>query len=231
VIFDRKAIRETRYHAKNSGNIEKIGQPSRFMIISNANEAHVTVQMESTMSIWFSETEFRRSGVLSLGVHMDVDGEASIAEERMTLNVAFMNEIKEDFDFRETLNSVYYRLNCQPGISPHVAAKELADLRDQLETYFAMEEFYGYFQQAATKNPGVNHKAEMLRSDHESLFLQLNQLVDLAEQIVYRECSKQVTIRHLAEELDSFCAALADHEQDEMELMMRLHNEEFGVGD
>ena len=183
------------------------------------------------MSIWFSETEFRQSGVLSLGVHMDVDGEAAVAEDRITLNVAFMSEIKEDFDFRETLNSVYYRLNDQPPLSPRVAAKELAELRDQLETYFAMEEFYGYFQQAATKNPGVTNKAELLRSDHESLFLQMNELVDLAEQIVYRECSKKVTVRDLAEELDSFCRALAHHEQDEMELMMRLHNEDIGVGD
>lgn len=183
------------------------------------------------MSIWFSETEFRRSGVLSLGVHMGVDGEAEIAEDQVTLNVAFMSEIKEDFDFRETLNTVYHRINGSQPISPRDAAKELAGLRDQLETYFAMEEFYGYFQQAATTNPGVNHKADLLRGDHESLFLQLNELVDLAEQIVYRECSKQVTIRDLAEQLDSFCEALADHEQDEMELMMRLHNEVFGVGD
>ena len=183
------------------------------------------------MSIWFSETEFRQSGVLSLGVHMDVDHEAALADQSMTLNVAFMTEIKEDFDFRETLNNVYYRLNDEPSISARDAAKELAALRDQLETYFAMEEFYGYFQQSAISNPGVSHQADVLRSDHESLFLQLSELVDLAEQIVYRECSKQITIRDLAIQLDSFCQALADHEQDEMVLMMRLHNEEFGVGD
>ena len=62
------------------------------------------------MSIWFSETEFRKSGVLSLGVHMDVDHEAAEADKRVTLNVAFMSEIKEDFDFRETLNNVYLSL-------------------------------------------------------------------------------------------------------------------------
>lgn len=183
------------------------------------------------MSIWFSETEFRQSGVLSLGVHMDVDREAAVAEERMTLNVAFMSEIKEDFDFRETLNNVYYRLNDPETISPRDAAKELATLRDQLETYFAMEEFYGYFQQSAISNPAVNHQADVLRNDHEALFLKLSNLVDLAEQIVYQECSKKITTLDLAVELDSFCQALADHEQDEMELMMRLHNEEFGVGD
>jgi len=185
---------------------------------------------ESTVSIWFSETEFRRSGVLSLGVHMDVDYQAAVAQERITLNVAFMHEIKEEFDFRETLNNVYYRLNTKTAISPRDAAKELATLRDQLETYFAMEEFYGYFQQSAISNPRVNHQADLLRNDHETLFLQLSNLVDLAEQIVYRECSKKITTLDLAVELDSFCQALADHEQDEMELMMRLHNEEFGVG-
>ena len=183
------------------------------------------------MSIWFSETEFRQSGVLSLGVHMDVDREAAAADERMTLNVAFMSEIKEDFDFRETLNNVYYRINEKPALSARDAARDLANLRDQLETYFALEEFFGYFQQSAISNPGVSHQADVLRSDHESLFLQLSELVDLAEQIVYRECSKQITIGDLALQLDTFCEALADHEQEEMELMMRLHNEEFGVGD
>ena len=183
------------------------------------------------MSTWFSETEFRHSGALSLGVHIGVDGEAAVAEDSVTLNVAFMSEIKEDFDFRETLNNVYFRLNDQPTISPRDAAKELATLRDQLETYFAMEEFYGYFQQSATTNHRVNRQADLLRSDHESLFLQLNELVDLAEQIVYGECSKKVTISDLTKELDSFCQALADHEQDEMGLMMRLHNEDIGVGD
>jgi len=183
------------------------------------------------VSIWFSETEFRKSGVLSLGVHMDVDHEATDAEKRVTLNVAFMSEIKEDFDFRQTLNDVYHRLNEEPTISARDAAKELATLRDQLETYFAMEEFYGYFQQSAISNHGVNHQADVLRNDHESLFLQLSELVDLAEQIVYRECSSQITVRDLALQLDSFCQALADHEQDEMELMMRLHNEVIGVGD
>ena len=162
---------------------------------------------------------------------MEVDGEAAVAEESVTLNVAFMSEIKEDFDFRETLNNVYHRLNDRTAdLGTRRRERTGDDLRDQLETYFAMEEFYGYFQQSSTSNHRVNRQADLLRSDHESLFLQLNELVDLAEQIVYRECSKKVTISDLTKELDSFCQALADHEQDEMELMMRLHNEEIGVG-
>ncbi len=182
------------------------------------------------MSVWLSETDFRRSGVLSLGVHMEVDQDIAAKEASVTLNVPFLNDIKEDFDFRETLNVTYGRLNASPAISAHEAATELAELRDQVETYFAMEEFYGYFQHAATTNPQVNCQAERLRTDHELLFNLLNNLVDLAEQIVYRECSRDITVTDLAIELDSFCQALADHEQDEMELMMRLHNEEFGVG-
>lgn len=179
------------------------------------------------MSTWLSEKEFRQSGAESAGV---------------TINVAFLQEIKSDFGFRDLLNDAYRQL--KPGsqagdfgdesggrVSPRVAAELLEDLRDGLETYFALEEFYGYFQQAAVQNPCVSQKAIGLQSEHETLFLKLNQIVELTQQIVYHEAGPETTLDHVAEELESFCIQLAQHEQAEMDLMMRLCNEDFGVGD
>ena len=61
--------------------------------------------------------------------------------------------------------------------------------------------------------------------------MQFNDLVETSEQIVYHECSPEITVKQLAAKLDHFCMKLADHEQNEMELMMRMCNEDIGVGD
>jgi hypothetical protein len=178
------------------------------------------------MSTWLSEKEFRQSGAESAGV---------------TINVAFLQEIKSDFGFRDLLNNVYRQL--KPGshrgdlndpsgkVLPRVAAELLGELRDGLKTYFALEEFYGYFQQAAVQNPCVGQAACGLQEEHETLFLKLDQIVEMTLQIVYHEIGPETTLDHVAEELESFCIDLAAHEQAEMDLMMRLCNEDIGVGD
>lgn len=178
------------------------------------------------MSTWLSEKEFRQSGAESAGV---------------TINVAFLQEIKADFAFRDLLNDVFFKLNpdhrqskldsTDERISPRVAADLLGELRDGLETYFALEEFYGYFQQSAVQNPFVSQKAQGLQSEHETLFLMLNEIVESAEKIVYRETGPELTLGHVAQSLEVFCVRLAQHEQAEMDLMMRLCNEDLGVGD
>ena len=82
------------------------------------------------MSTWLSEKEFRQSGAESAGV---------------TINVAFLQEIKSDFGFRDLLNDVYHQLKPSSGsgvsndesdewVSPRVAAEMLGELRDGLET-------------------------------------------------------------------------------------------------
>jgi len=180
------------------------------------NPTPITLEKESTMSVWLSEKEFRQSDPESLGV---------------TINVAFLQEIKQDSEFRQTLNNVYAAMNAAESLSPRAASELLSGLRDQLETYFALEEFYGYFKNSAESNPTVSQAASSLRKDHERLYLQFTALVECSEQIVYHECSDDVTVKNLAVKLDEFCQALAKHEHDEMELMMRMCNEDIGVGD
>ncbi len=171
------------------------------------------------MSTWLSETEFREGGAESAGV---------------TINVAFLQEIKDDFEFRSQLNRVYAQLhpkNNDDRPSIRVAADLLGDLRDELKTYFALEEFYGYFGQAKVDNPRVSKQAGELQTDHEKLFLQLGVVFELSQQLVYDEGVPDLGYEKVAEGFEDFCIALAQHEQAEMELMMRLWNEDFGVGD
>lgn len=168
------------------------------------------------MSTWMSETEFRQAGA----------GKAGIA-----INVPFLMEIKEDSEFRQLLNEVYQRINQSPAPAPRTAIEILGSLRDELETYFALEEFYGFVKNSVNADAMQSKLASELADEHSKLYLQFNDIIEIGEQIVYRECSPQVTVSDLAVLLDKFCHSLAQHEQKEMELMMKTCNQDTGVGD
>lgn len=169
------------------------------------------------MSTWLTESEFRQSGARATGV---------------TINVAFLQEIKEDnVQLKEVLGHTISTFSCAQTLDAKTAVDQLVALQDALETHFALEEFYGYFQNALVTNPSLSPQAEAIRNEHQELFLQLNQIVEIAEQILYRECSPETTVETVTKQFDLFRAALRRHEQAENELMMRLCNEEIGVGD
>ena len=124
------------------------------------------------MSIWLTETEFRQSGAVATGI---------------TIYIAFLQEIKEEnLPLRRRIESVADALADHPALSPQVVMDLLYRVREELETYFTLEEFYGYFNEAKLSNPTVSHGALTLMAEHESLFLRLNDVIELVEQIVYR---------------------------------------------
>ena len=168
---------------------------------------------------WLSEKEYRLSGAEATG---------------FTFNVAFLLEIKSDFGFRDLLLQVRSRLCPSPAndlVDARQAADLLNDLRDELETYFALEEFYGYFKHAELDNPPVSKKASRLKGEHETLYLELSRVIEMAQQLVYRECGSEVTVRTVGEAFEQFYNNLMRHEEAEMNLVMALCNEDFGVGD
>ena len=168
---------------------------------------------------WLSEQEYRQSGAEATG---------------FTFNVAFLLEIKSDFGFRDLLKQVRSRLCPGPAadqVSPRQAAELLSDLRDELEAYFALEEFYGYFNHANIDNPPVSKKASRLKTEHETLYLELSRVIETSQQVVYRECGPDVTVRTVGQEFEQFYTNLMRHEDAEMNLVMALCNEDFGVGD
>ena len=69
------------------------------------------------MSVWLTETEYRQSDAKASGV---------------TINVAFLREIKEDnLSVREQTNRIYQRL--KKGMTPREAVDCLSDYRDSLD--------------------------------------------------------------------------------------------------
>lgn len=165
------------------------------------------------MSIFLSEQEYRLSGAASVGV---------------TLNQAFLREIKDDhLELRHLIQVA--RRKVASAESPRDLLEPLQVLCDDLETYFALEEFYGYFSQAAVSNPWISSAAEGLRSEHERLFTRLVRIIDRLEAIVYRETDDTLDV--VQDAFERFACDFESHEQAEMDLMMRLCNEELGVGD
>ena len=167
------------------------------------------------MSTWLTEREYLPSEAIASGI---------------TINVAFLQEIKQEtIELRELIESVATTLSRAPFPSPRCIMELMYRVREELETYFALEECYGYFDQAAVLNPSVSACAEQLKSEHEQLFLNFNDVVELIEQIVYRET--HATLADVSAAFDEFRAQFDLHEQCEMELMLRLCNEDLGVGD
>lgn len=150
----------------------------------------------------------------------------------LTLNAAFLSEIKQDnIQFRQLIDSIADALNVEAKVRPRVLAELLERLRDEMDSHFALEEFYGYFDSAALVNPQVNSKATMLREQHVDLSVELNGLLEETERIVYQERPQGRSLDEIIDAFLDFHRAFMSHEDQEMELMMRLANEEIGVGD
>lgn len=149
----------------------------------------------------------------------------------ITVNVAFLKEIKEDnVHFGELLEAIKMSLETGSRVQDRVLAELLGRLRDELETHFALEEFYGYFKDATVQNNQVGKVAQRLCGEHVILFVQLNDLVEDAERLLYKEPPRR-TKEEVMSGFGDFYNSLKKHEQDEMLLMMRLWNEDIGDGD
>jgi len=180
------------------------------------------------MGSWLTEQDLRDS-------RMDSTGWPSMDAPSMTdltLNVAFLNDIKLDTEQpQRIIGQLETSLSSSALVQPAELVSLLARLRDELEVYFSLEEFYGYFRSAKTSHSQVSQRAEHLRSQHETIFLDVCELVDLAESILYRESPSSQSLPAIVAGFRSLVQDFNNHEQQEEELMMKLCNDEIGVGD
>lgn len=165
---------------------------------------------------WVTKQEYRQSNVGVVG---------------LTLNAAFLREIKEDnVAFRQLLDDCLAVVSTASRRSIRDVTDKLLDLRDELETYFALEEFYGYFRSALEIDSSVSVKAHALEKQHEDLFVHLCGIVDHCEQLLYGEAPPELTLKKVASEFTAFYQALIVHEQAEHELLIKLNNQDTGGG-
>ena len=157
----------------------------------------------------------------------------SVIVGTVTVNAAFLQEIKEDARvFRQLLTQTAVML--EPAHLPALDCKCLVDLlarlRDQLALHFTLEEAYGYFEDAIDAAPRLCEQAETLRNQHQTLFAEFCQLVELGEQLMYHEMAED-GVEQVARKFHRFRAEMQLHESREHELILAAFNDDIGCGD
>lgn len=157
----------------------------------------------------------------------------SIAVGTVTINAAFLQEIKEDnHELKGLLDAAgeMFSLSRVARTPARQFVDLLTQLRDRLATHFALEEAFGYFEDAIEVAPQLSRQADELRNEHRTLFLDLCDLVEVAERLLYRETTAGVAKR-LAARFREFRRSLEEHESRENGLILDSLDCDLGVGD
>lgn len=156
---------------------------------------------------------------------------ANSQTRRLSVNAAFLKDIKDDNrDLKILLDKIFPLAEYPQTASNHwqELIGLLADLCDQLALHFALEEAYGYFDDAIVTAPQLSHTAECLRGQHSPLFVKIRGLADKATEI--RVDSGEQVSRFLAE-FNRFREEFEKHEEDELKLILDALEDDIGVGD
>jgi len=157
--------------------------------------------------------------------------ETHIQTRRLAVNAAFLKDIKDDNrDLKGLLEKIFpLAHHPQTAINHWVELVDLfANLRDQLALHFALEEAYGYFEDAVVSAPQLSVVAECLRGQHPDLFERIRHLADKCTEVSV-ESHEQVS-RFLAD-FDRFRQDFEKHEEDELRLILDALDDDIGVGD
>ncbi|NIP86535.1 MAG: hemerythrin domain-containing protein, partial [Planctomycetales bacterium] len=117
-------------------------------------------------------------------------------------------------------------------VPPRRVVRYFSWLRDQLAMHFALEDAYGYFEDAIAEAPRLSDQAEELRAEHDELFQEICELVEEAEQLMYHErpCGYPEQTE-LAIRFYRFHARFQEHETRENQLVLDAFDQDIGVGD
>lgn len=158
---------------------------------------------------------------------------SDIATRTVTINAAFLQEIKEVNDeLWSLLSKVRHACSRPIALSGNCRyfVNMLLELRDQLALHFALEEAYGYFEDPVDVSPHMAREAERLRDEHRRLYSHLSDIVERAETML-DEGHQAVLATSIPGQFILFDAALQNHEQRENALLMAMMDEDIGGGD
>lgn len=147
----------------------------------------------------------------------------------VTLNAAFMQEIKEDNQrLYALLEEVRTACSRRPAtfVEPERLAERLAELRDQLALHFSLEEAVGYFDDPLDVAPEIGERAETLRSQHADLYREVVSIADCAEDML--SLRRRPSLRQLVIRARRFCRDLEIHEAEESDLMWTVYHRDIG---
>jgi len=151
----------------------------------------------------------------------------------IAVNAAFLQEIKEDNRQLKEMLRKCADLACSPCVSRadlRLLSDTLDDLRDQLAMHFALEDAYGYFEDAVLQAPRLCQRAEVLRAQHVDLFMDICQLADRADELMHERPTTR-GVHQLCQSLQDFIRRFEAHEHQEDALIMAAFEDDIGVGD
>jgi hypothetical protein len=159
---------------------------------------------------------------------------ATVSSRTVAINAAFLQEIKLDNTALRGLLESIRRLVGQSWSKQAQATRFtllLGELRDQLAMHFALEEAFGYFEDAVSQAPQLCERAQVLRGQHPELFTELCTLVEEAEESAVSNLSLERWSHRLIVAFRRFDRRLREHELGENELIFAAFDDDIGVGD
>lgn len=155
----------------------------------------------------------------------------SATRRDLTVNAAFLKDIKDDNqELKQLLDKIVPLTDPLPMAVNHWSelVALLGDLRDQLAMHFALEEAYGYFEDALVTAPQLTLAAHSLKRQHIKLF---EQIVRLAEKAAELPADAESQIAKLLQQFKSFQLDFQTHEREELDLILQALEDDIGVGD
>lgn len=157
----------------------------------------------------------------------------SVGVQTVTLNAAFLQEIKEVHEDLWHLLAEY-RTECGERYLAPERVRWFVDtagqLRDQLAFHFALEEAYGYFEAPQEVAPQLSAAASDLREEHDGLYLRICQLAERVDEL-HRAGRLRASFDRVAMEFLAFDDQLREHEARENDLILAVYEDDLGVGD
>lgn len=142
----------------------------------------------------------------------------------LAVNAAFLQEIKDDNRFLDEL--LLATRDALAEVDPHrlsvrASVELLRRLRDRLAMHFSLEEAFGYFDGALEFPHDLSLRADICRHQHESLYLDACDVVDIAEKLLYHESirSPERLIKNLSTAFGHFYRRLLQHDAEEDDLI------------
>ena len=157
----------------------------------------------------------------------------SIVSGTLTVNPAFLAEIKRDHrQLPAVLNRTTTLISQMTvtGGQPAGLVELLEEVRGRLSSHFALEEAFGYFDDAVTVAPRLSEKAAALRQEHEFFLQEACRICGLARELLDDENWLRC-LQNVAEVFHRFRERFEGHEAGENELIVQAFNDDIGVGD
>lgn len=153
------------------------------------------------------------------------------SSSKVGVNAAFLMEIKDDHhQLRQMLINLRRQVENPTVLGHHYQTfvDDLFSLCDQLAFHFALEEAFGYFDDALESTPHLHDQSSRLRNQHSQLFIAAR---DLADHAAKHRRPTVVEVRHVVNEFRRFDVALKVHESAEQGLILAALVQDVGVGD